>query len=68
MFVNHLLFPQKGSGNDFRPSKQVESVGTPHRVSVRTGAHQKAGDLPHGMIGFIGQDPGSVSRSAFWAG
>ena len=29
MFVNHLLFPQKGSGNDFRPSSRL-SPSEPH--------------------------------------
>ncbi len=29
MFVNHLLFPQKGSADDFRPSSRL-SPSKPH--------------------------------------
>ena len=49
------------------PLSRVLRSASCHRSSFNSVAIMSSGDLPHGMIGFIGQDSWSVSRSAFRA-
>ncbi len=49
------------------PLGRVLRSASCHRPRFNSSAMMSSADLPHGMIGFIGQDSWSVSRSAFRA-